>query len=136
MVELLPLAPTPPRSQSLARSWAALYGSIALDTGQVFALDYSEGFTNLVLVAAAAAGFLVQLYLFAIALRRIAPAVANGLFGLGSVAVALISIGLLGEPITPLKALALLAVIAGAVLLNTAQHDEPARTAERTGERP
>jgi|SRR5882757_2636475 len=116
MAELAP--PDVPRHRA-AVSWLALYAAIALDAAQVFALDYSAGFTDPVLATAAIIGFLTEVYLFAIALRRVNTAVAYALFGLGTVAVAVISIGWLGEPLTPFKALALVAVLAGAVLLNT-----------------
>ncbi|MGP3961980.1 DMT family transporter [Nonomuraea sp. 3N208] len=108
-------------------SWAALYGAIALDVVQVFALVYSDGFTRPLLIAAALVAFIVELLLLAVALRRISSSVAYGLFGLSTASVAAVSIGWLGEPLTPVKAIALLAVVTGAVLLNTEPTTRKAR---------
>lgn len=94
----------------------------------MFALDYSDGLTDLRLAAAAVTAFIIELCLFSVALRRITAIVAVGLFGLGTAAVAVISISWLDEPLTALKAIALLALIAGAGLLNTEgtkPHQEP-----------
>lgn len=115
-------APSGPRRathRGVAIGWAALYGAIALDVAQVFALDYSDGFANPLLAAAAVSSFVAELYLFSVALRHIPVAVAVGLFGLGTATVAVISIGWLGESFTTLKGVALLTVIAGTALLNT-----------------
>jgi multidrug transporter EmrE-like cation transporter len=89
-----------------------------LDVVQVFALDYSDGFTDPALGAVAIAAFATEVSLFSVALRRIDSAVAYGFYGLGTAIVATISIGWLGEPLTPVKGVALAAVILGAVLLN------------------
>ena len=113
-----PPRPAPARVPSAAVSWAALYAAITLDVAQVFALVHSDGFTDLLLAGTAAVAFVAELYLFSVALRRITGAVAYGLLGLGTVAVAIISIGWLGEPLTPVKGIALLAVLIGAGLLN------------------
>jgi quaternary ammonium compound-resistance protein SugE len=104
--------------RSAAVSWVALYTAMLLDMAQVFALDYSDGFTHPAFAALAIAAFTVEVGLFSVALRRINSAVAYGLYGLGTAGVAVISIGWLGEPLTTTKAIALVAVIAGAVLLN------------------
>lgn len=89
-----------------------------LDVVQVFALDCSDGFTDPALAAVAIAAFATEVSLFSVALRYIDSAVAYGFYGLGTAAVAAISIGWLGEPLTLLKGVALAAVIVGAVLLN------------------
>ncbi len=119
-------------------SWAALYAAIALDVAQVFALDYSDGLSNPLLAATAVGAFVIELYLFSVALRRIATTVAVGLFGLGTAAVAVISISWLGEPLTALKGVALLALIVGAGLLNTdsAKPDQKPRSEEGRRPRP
>lgn len=100
-------------------AWGALGLAIALDVAQVFALDASAGFTSPLLTAAAIVAFAAELVLFTVALRHIPPTNAYALLGLSTVAVSVISIGWLGEQITVIKALALLAVITGAVLLNS-----------------
>jgi multidrug transporter EmrE-like cation transporter len=105
-------------SRRAVLSWVALYSAMLLDVVQVFALDLSDGFTDPALGAVAIAAFATEVSLFSIALRRIESAVAYGFYGLGTAVVAAISIGWLGEPLTPLKGIALVAVIAGAVLLN------------------
>ena len=104
--------------RSAAISWVALYAAMLLDVLQVFALDYSQGFSRPALGALAIAAFAAEVTLFSVALRRIDSAVAYGLYGLGTGAVAVISIGWLGEPFTVTKGLALVAVIVGAALLN------------------
>jgi len=113
------LGPVPTRLPSATVSWAALYAAITLDVAQVFALDYSDGFTDPLLAGTAIVAFAAELYLFSVALRRITSSVAYGLLGFGTAAVAAISIGWLGEPLTLVKGLALLAVVAGAGVLST-----------------
>ncbi len=119
--------PILPAHPSAAVSWTALYAAITLDVAQVFALDYSDGFSDPLLAAAAVAAFCAELYLFSIALLRITSTVAYGLLGFGTATVAVISIGWLGEQLTPIKAGALLAVLLGAGLLNT-EGTKPAAT--------
>ncbi|GAB2703475.1 DMT family transporter [Nocardia thraciensis] len=106
------------RGRRSIRAWGALYLAIVLDVAQVFALDASAGFTSPLLVPAAIAAFVAELGLFTLALRHLPPATAYGLLGLGTAAVSVISIGWLREQVTVTKTLALVAVIAGAVLLN------------------
>ncbi|GAB3742258.1 DMT family transporter [Microlunatus parietis] len=100
------------------QAWTALFLAIALDVVQVFALDASAGFTHPLLATAAILAFVAELVLFTLALRLVPPTNAYALLGLSTAAVSVISIGWLGEQITIIKALALLAVIAGSVLLN------------------
>lgn len=125
---------------SLVLAWGALGLAIALDVAQVFALDASAGFTSPLLTAAAILAFVTELVLFTVALRHIPPTNAYALLGLSTVAVSVISIGWLGERITGIEAVALLAVITGAVLLNsatrTAQADTPRRSGAKCSSRP
>lgn len=99
-------------------SWVALYTAMVLDVAQVFALDFSDGFRTPVLGVLAIVAFGIEVTLFSVALRRIESSIAYGLYGLGTAAVAVISIGWLGETLTITKGVALAAVITGAVLLN------------------
>ena len=113
---------------------SAIYSAGILDVVQVFALDYSDGFTDPVLGAVAIAAFATEVSLFSVALRRIESAVAYGFYGLGTAAVAAISIGWLGEPLTATKGVALVAVIVGAVLLNMDGGTKPPVPDRATGD--
>ncbi len=105
----------------LARSgWICLYVAITLDAGGVLLLAEADGLRNPVLVALAVGIFGLELAAFAVALTTVEASIAYALYGLGTAAVATISIVVLGEPANLLKVLALGTVVAGVVVLNTA----------------
>jgi multidrug transporter EmrE-like cation transporter len=115
-----------------AAAWAALASAITIDIAGVFLLAAADGFRHPVLVIAAIVAFAVELWAFARALRSVETSVAYALYGVGTAAVAGISITALGETATPLKGAALAMVVAGAVLLSRgeARTSLPERDAE------
>lgn len=115
-----------------ARSgWVCLYVAIALDVGGVLLLAEAGGLRNPVLLALAVGTFGLELAAFAVALTTVEASIAYGLYGLGTAAVATISIVLLGEPANLLKVVALGTVVAGVMVLNTANTKPGASTDSR-----
>ena len=106
--------------RSAAVAWTCLYIAVTLDVAGVFLLAAADGLRHPALVMAALLTFVLELAAFAVALTRVEASVAYALYGLGTAAVATISILVLGEPADPLKVAALAVVVVGAVLLNTA----------------
>lgn len=106
--------------RSAAVAWTCLYVAVALDVAGVFLLAAADGLRHPALITAALVTFVLELAAFAVALTRVEASIAYALYGLGTAAVATISIVALGEPASPLKVVALAVVVAGAVLLNTA----------------
>lgn len=109
------LATRPARS-----GWVCLYVAITLDVAGVLLLAEADGLRNPVLLAVAVGIFGLELAAFAIALTTVEASIAYALYGLGTAAVATISIVVLGEPANLLKVLGLGTIVAGVVVLNTA----------------
>jgi multidrug transporter EmrE-like cation transporter len=126
--------PRPPAS-----AWAALAAAITIDIAGVFLLAAADGFRHPVLVAAAVVAFAVEVWAFSRALRSVETSVAYALYGVGTAAVAVISITALGERATPVKVAGLAMVVVGAVLLSQGEAKSPRAdrdTVQRSPETP
>ncbi|MCF6523364.1 multidrug efflux SMR transporter [Streptomyces sp. JJ36] len=83
------------------------------------AMKYSDGFTRLWPSLGTAAGYLVAFALLAQTLKTMGVGTAYAIWsGAGTAAIAAIGMVFLGEPVTALKILGLLLVVAGVVVLN------------------
>lgn len=115
----------------LVRSgWICLYIAITLDVVGVLLLAEADGLRNPGLLALAVGTFGLELAAFAVALITVDASIAYALYGLGTAAVATISIVVLGEPANLLKVLALGTIVAGVVVLNTANTKPSQASAE------
>lgn len=120
------------RGTRTAAGWAALSGAITADVATTFALDASDGLRVPGLALLAISAFAAETVLSARALRHVEAGVAYALFGLGTAIVAGISMTLLGEQASVTKVLALATIVAGVVLLGTANTSPAGRTASTT----
>jgi multidrug transporter EmrE-like cation transporter len=98
----------------------ALYAAIAVDVAGLFLLAAADGFASPLFAVLALVAFGIEVPLFSVALGRIEASIAFALYGMGTGVVAVISIVALDEPASPLKVVALAAIVAGVVTLTTA----------------
>jgi multidrug transporter EmrE-like cation transporter len=113
-----------PARPPLLVGWGALWAAIALNVSQVFLLDSSEGLSQPALLPLAAGGFLVELWLFARAVRCLSPVVATAAYGATPAIVTLLSVTAFGEALTLPKLAGVGVVTVGIVLLATAAGQE------------
>ncbi|WP_405897178.1 multidrug efflux SMR transporter [Streptomyces sp. NBC_00727] len=99
--------------------YGLLAAAIAAEVAGTTAMKYSEGFTRLWPSLITVAGYLLAFSLLARTLKTLSVGTAYAIWaGVGTAAVALIGMVFFGESATPLKALGVLLVIAGVVVLN------------------
>lgn len=102
-------------------AWILLGFSIASEVAGTTALKLSDGFTRPMYVALVVVFYGCSFYAFALALRHIHLGVAYAIWaGLGTASIALIGLFFFGEAITWLKAVSMIAIVAGVVGLNVA----------------
>ena len=100
-------------------SWLLLGFSIASEVAGTTALKLSEGFTRPLFVVILAVCYGLSFYAFSIALRQIHLGMAYAIWaGLGTASIALIGMIWFGESMTLLKAVSMIAIVAGVVGLN------------------
>ena len=93
--------------------------AIALEIAATTMLKFSDGFTRLWPSAFSIAGYVGSLYLLSVALLRIPVSVAYAIWaGAGTAVVALIGVVWLGEALDLAKAMGIVLIIGGVVLLN------------------
>ncbi|RJL34419.1 DMT family transporter [Bailinhaonella thermotolerans] len=104
-------------------AWLLLAGAIVAEVLATSALKLSDGFAHKGWTVVVAVGYIASFSMLAQALKlQLQVSVAYAIWsGAGTAAIALIGMMFLKEPITPLKALGLVLIIAGAVVLNLAQ---------------
>lgn len=93
--------------------------AIVVEVASTSALPRTDGFRHPGWSLAVIAGYGVSVVLLAIVVRHIPVSVAYAVWsGLGTAAVGVIGIVVLGEPLTPLKAAAIGMIVAGVIILN------------------
>lgn len=93
--------------------------AIGAEVVATLALSLADGLSRPWVLAAAVAGYLVSFGALALVLRELDVGLVYAVWaGAGTAAVAIIGVAAFGEPIDALKALSILAVIAGVVGLN------------------
>ncbi|MEA2246832.1 MAG: small multidrug resistance pump [Solirubrobacteraceae bacterium] len=100
-------------------AWVLLSLAIAVEVAATIALRASEGFTRVVPSLIVVLGYGLAFYLLAIILRSIPVSVAYAVWsGVGTAAVAIIGMTLLGEPAGALKVASLALIVVGVIGLN------------------
>jgi small multidrug resistance pump len=95
--------------------------AIAVEVAATVALRSSDGFSRLVPSLLVVAGYVLAFYLLALVLRSIPVSVAYAVWsGVGTAAVAVIGMAVLGEAAGALKIASLALIIVGVVGLNLA----------------
>lgn len=93
--------------------------AIAVEVASTSALARTEGFRHPAWTPLVVAGYAVSLGLLAVVVREIPVSVAYAVWsGLGTAAIALIGTMFLGEPLSFLKAAAIVMIAAGVIMLN------------------
>jgi small multidrug resistance pump len=95
--------------------------AIAVEVAATVALRSSDGFSRPVPSVMVVLGYALAFYLLALVLRSIPVSVAYAVWsGIGTAAVAVIGMTVLGEPAGALKLASLVAIVVGVVGLNLA----------------
>ena len=103
----------------MALMWLLLVAAIVVEVLSTASLPRTDGFTHPGWTAAVLAGYSLSIWLLALVVREIPVSVAYAVWsGLGTAGIAVIGVLVLDEPLTALKAAALLMVVAGVVILN------------------
>ena len=100
-------------------AWALLVSAIAVEVGATAALPRTHGFRDPLWTVLVLGGYAASIWLLAVVIRHIPVSVTYAAWsGLGTAGIALIGVLLLGEPWGVLKAVALLMIIGGVLILN------------------
>ncbi|HEY7488124.1 MAG TPA: multidrug efflux SMR transporter [Streptosporangiaceae bacterium] len=102
--------------------WLLLAGAIATEVAATASLKASEGLTRLVPSIVVGVGYVASFVLLAWALKlQLQVSVAYAIWsGVGTAAIAMIGMIWLDEPLTAVKTLGIVLIIAGTVVLNLA----------------
>ena len=102
--------------------WILLGLAIASEVVGTVALRFSDGFTNPLPTLAVLVGYGLSVWLLALTLKELEVSLAYAVWaGVGTAAIAVIGIGLLGESVNALKLASIAVVILGVVGLNLAE---------------
>lgn len=102
-----------------SKAWVLLVLAVVLEISGALGLRFSEGFRVLVPTVAALFAFGIALYLVSQVMKLLPVSIAYPVWaGGGTAGVALVGVLLLGEELTALKALGVMLVMAGVVLVN------------------
>lgn len=100
-------------------AWALLVSAIAVEVGATASLPRTHGFRDPLWTVLVLGGYAASIWLLAVVIRHIPVSITYAAWsGLGTAGIALIGVLLLGEPWGALKAVALLMIIGGVLILN------------------
>ncbi|MEH0582463.1 MULTISPECIES: multidrug efflux SMR transporter [Streptomyces] len=99
--------------------YVTLAGAIAAEVAATTAMKYSEGFSRLWPSLITAVGYVVSFLLLAQTLKTVGIGTAYAIWaGVGTAAIAVLGLALFGEALTPTKAVGILLIVGGVVVLN------------------
>ncbi|MEU9265408.1 multidrug efflux SMR transporter [Streptomyces sp. NPDC048251] len=99
--------------------YLTLAGAIAAEVAATTAMKYSDGFSRLWPSLLTASGYVVSFLLLAQTLKTVGIGTAYAIWaGVGTAAIAGIGLALFGESLTPAKAVGILLIVGGVVVLN------------------
>jgi small multidrug resistance pump len=100
-------------------AWAVLLLAIGIEVGATAALPRTDGFTDPLWTPVVVIGYAVSIWMLAIVVRQIPVSVAYAIWaGLGTAAIAVVGVLVLGEHWDVTKVAALSLIIVGVVVLN------------------
>jgi small multidrug resistance pump len=100
-------------------TWAILFVAIGVEVTASSSLPRTDGFRNPGWSLLVVAGYVLSIWMLTLVVREIPVSVAYAVWaGLGTAGVAVVGYLVLGEAMTPVKALALALIVAGVALLN------------------
>ena len=103
--------------KSSLSAWLLIAVSVIAEVAGTVALKHSDGFSKLIPSGAAAACYALAIWLMAVAMRQLGITYAVWAAS-GTAATALVGIAFYGEQMGYIKALGLVCVVAGVVMLN------------------
>ncbi|MFH0179569.1 DMT family transporter [Streptomyces cacaoi] len=99
--------------------YLTLAGAIAAEVAATTAMKYSDGFSRLWPSLLTAVGYVVSFLLLAQTLKTVGIGTAYAIWaGVGTAVIAVIGLALFGESLTPTKAVGILLIVGGVVVLN------------------
>ena len=99
-------------------AWLLVAISVVAEVVGTVALKYSDGFSRLLPSGAAAACYALAIWLMAVAMRQLDMGITYAVWAAsGTAATALVGIAFFGEHMSSVKALGLVCVVAGVVML-------------------
>jgi len=100
-------------------AWGVLLAAIAIEVASTAALPRTHAFREPGWTALVLGGYAVSIWLLSLVIRHIPVSVTYAVWaGLGTAGIAVVGVLLLGEPWDAVKAMALLMIIGGVVVLN------------------
>ena len=100
-------------------AWVLLLGAIGVEVASTAALPRTHGFRDPLWTALVLGGYAASIWLLAVVIRHIPVSVTYAVWsGLGTAGIALVGVLLLGERMDLVKAVALLLIISGVLVLN------------------
>jgi small multidrug resistance pump len=113
-------------TEKISSAWLLLGIAVVFEIVGVLGLRFSEGFTLALPTGIAIGAFTLALYLVSRVMKKLPVSIAYPIWaGGGTVGVALLGVFALGEAINAIKALGILLIIFGVILVN--------RTSEKSG---
>lgn len=102
--------------------WVAaplLLVAIAIEVAATAALPRTEGFHQPLWTALVLGGYAISIWLLAVIVKYMDVSTVYAIWaGLGTAAIAVVGVVLLGEPLTSMKVVAIALIVLGVVLLN------------------
>lgn len=99
---------------TVAQAWLLLVVAGVFEVCWAVGMKYAEGFTRLAPTVFVVVTALLSFYLLALAMKALPAGTAYAVWvGIGAVGVALLGIGLLGEPATVARFVSILLIVAG-----------------------
>ena len=100
-------------------AWLLVAASVVAEVVGTVALKHSDGFSRLLPSGAAASSYALAIWLMAVAMRQLDMGITYAVWAAsGTAATALVGIAFFGEQVGLLKAMGLVCVVSGVVMLN------------------
>lgn len=100
-------------------AWLLVAASVIAEVVGTVALKYSDGFSRPLPSGMAAACYALAIWLMAVAMRQLDMGITYAVWAAsGTAATAIVGIALFGEPVDTTKALGLVCVVGGVVMLH------------------
>lgn len=104
-------------------AWLFIAVSVVAEVLGTVALKHSDGFSKLLPSGTAAACYALAIWLMAVAMRQLDMGITYAVWAAsGTALTALVGIALYGEQLSSIKALGLICVVGGVVMLNLGGH--------------
>jgi multidrug transporter EmrE-like cation transporter len=93
--------------------------AIGIEVASTAALPRADGFHNLGWAAVVVAGYATAIWLLSVVVQRLPVSVTYAVWaGVGTASIAIVGAVFLGEPLNPVKVVAIALIVVGVVVLN------------------